>query len=178
MTWRGSVHIPELPTEANKRRSQPTRGRPQWCLKRQKQGAERTADRLHILWSRADIPACRSAAQTMAQARHSYDRGHAVQQMNNAECRNASGNSLGAHEQRRGCKTHQQRDRSECNLPDATRNHMSRGQRTSQQAMAAKVVGPSRACSFLKARDSSGRPVAERHYVDDTIIVKKIAGDS
>jgi hypothetical protein len=69
-------------------------------------------------------------------------------------------------------------DCSACSLPSAMRNRKSRGQRTSQQAGQAKIVGPSRACSFLKAKELSGRPVADEHYVKDTIGVKKIAEDS
>ena len=176
--WRASVHRPELSTAVKDWRFQPTQGKSRPNLRIRKPMAEQTADRLHSPWSRAVFLDCCHSNRTKNPALHVHDRDNAKLHVNSVLCRNEFRSSLNSSSHRHSTQTNHQHDHSVCRLTSAMRNHMSRGQRTSQQARQAEIVGPSRACSFLKARDSSGRPVADEYYVEDTIGVKKIAGDS
>ena len=176
--WRAAGHMSELSTAVKYQRSQPTQGRSRQNLRIQTPAAEQTADKLHSRWSRAVFWECHGSDGTMELAHHCRDRAHEPLYGNNTLCRNEFRSSLHLSSHRRNEQTIHQHVCSVCRLTSAMRNHMSRGQRMSQQARQAEIVGPSRACSFLKAKELSGRPVADEHYVKDTIGVKKIAEDS
>ena len=173
--WLGSVHNPELLTGSGKQRSQPTSGRLLSRPEKQRSASEQTTDRFHSHWRHAAFQANRSFDPTTNRLRQP-DRRHDVHGNANTFyrrreiCSNASHSPL--------VLNRHWHDHSARNLPSAMRNHMSRGQRTSQSATRAQIVGPSRACSFLSVNELSGRPVAEIYSVDTPARVKKIVSNS
>lgn len=155
--WRAAGHISELSTAVKYQRSQPTQGRSRPSLRIQEPAAEQTADRLHNPLSRAVFPVRGRSDRRRHLAQHCSD----PLNRNNALCRNVYCSTLKSsshwHVQKKNC----QHDRGAYTLISAMRNHMSRRLCTSQQARQAKIVGPSRACSFLKVKRFE-RPTSRR----------------
>ena len=178
--WRGSVHTPEQSTESGKQKSQPTPGRLRLNSMIQTSGPEQIADRLHSCWHHAAIQANDSSHWTMPHLPRSGDPGNVAANVIRFLCLNESCSSASPFQYYYCQQQHSQHryDRSAYNSLSATRNHMSRGQRTSQPEGESQNVGPNRACSLLKVQESSGRPVAVWDHGKNTTIVKKIAGDS
>ena len=153
--WQGSVHFPELSTEPGKQSSRPTPGSsPEWQLRRPTASVQ-TADRFRNDRSHG---AAKERGPCWVKRNRPCPANADLGSASNVSHRSETCSSAIHHQHRRNCH---RSARSQCKQRGAMRNHMSRGQRTSQPAKEAQIVGPGRACSVFIVNESSGRPVAE-----------------